>query len=158
MLQELDGSLGATASMQLPDNITSSTSLELYLRLSCNGALRVPCLPACTHTSGVGTTHNAGKRIAYACYSQEAMALRATLTLHLQGCINGCACRHIKALYHPCVLTKSFRGRLNGRVLPGVGPRGPGARVLRRQRRRRRRRLCSLRAYLLAGAAASQVH
>lgn len=48
-LQEVDGSLGASASMHLPDNITSSTSLELYLRLSCNGAQRRPCLYACNH-------------------------------------------------------------------------------------------------------------
>lgn len=45
LVQELDGSLGASTSIQLPDSITSSTSLELYLRLSCNGAQRLPCVP-----------------------------------------------------------------------------------------------------------------
>ena len=45
LFKKLDGSLGASASMQLPDSIASSTSLELYLRLSCNGAQQHPCAP-----------------------------------------------------------------------------------------------------------------
>ncbi|KAK9845998.1 hypothetical protein WJX81_008020 [Elliptochloris bilobata] len=41
--QKVDGTLGISADLRIPDNITSSTSMQLYLGLSCDGAADDSC-------------------------------------------------------------------------------------------------------------------
>lgn len=38
MPQKLDGSLGISTTIQLPDNFTESSGMDLYFSLSCDGA------------------------------------------------------------------------------------------------------------------------
>ena len=40
----MDGELGITALLRMPDNLTSSNGLELYMSLSCDGAAPMPRL------------------------------------------------------------------------------------------------------------------
>ncbi len=39
----MDGELGITALLRMPDNLTSSSGLELYMSLSCDGAVPMLC-------------------------------------------------------------------------------------------------------------------
>jgi hypothetical protein len=41
--QLMDGELGIATLLRMPDNLTSSTGLELYMSLSCDGAVPMLC-------------------------------------------------------------------------------------------------------------------